>query len=29
MVPTELRDVLTGFVWSIAMAGKIPSMRST
>ncbi len=29
IVPTVLRDVRTGFVWSIAIAGGTPSMRST
>ena len=29
MVPTVEREVRTGFVWSMAMAGGIPSMRST
>ena len=27
--PTVLRDVRTGLVWSIAIAGGTPSMRST
>jgi hypothetical protein len=29
IVPTVEREVLTGLVWSMAMAGGMPSMRST
>src|SRR5690606_41985640 len=29
IVPTVEREVLTGLVWSIAIAGGTPSMRST
>jgi hypothetical protein len=29
MVPTLDRDVRTGRLWSIAIAGRMPSIRST
>ncbi|CFN63976.1 Uncharacterised protein [Bordetella pertussis] len=29
MVPTVLRELRTGLVWSMAIAGRMPSMRST